>query len=148
MLHHVPPTHVPAPTRCPLLAAGDLLQLGALQDLTDVLGLLQYPLVLWQGVEPSVRDNVATLGGRVYGLPLDGGTVMMYYRADVLAARNISVPASWEQLLLVAQQLHGQVGGLGARRCISLLVRWFLISCQISCIQITEAYNNQNNNEY
>ncbi len=40
-------------------------------------------------------------------MPLGGRIPYLYYRLDVLAAAKLPVPATWDDLLLVAQTLNG-----------------------------------------
>ncbi len=41
------------------------------------------------------------------GMPTGSRSLFMYYRRDVLAAAKLPVPATWDDLLLVAQTLNG-----------------------------------------
>ncbi|GFH29925.1 guanylyl and adenylyl cyclase family member [Haematococcus lacustris] len=40
-------------------------------------------------------------------VPLDGWTLLLHYRWDVLAAAGLAVPQTWPQLLHVATRLNG-----------------------------------------
>ncbi len=52
------------------------------------------------------RSN-AIYNGSIVGLPIGGRNYFLYYRRDVLAAAKLPVPATWDDLLLVAQTLNG-----------------------------------------
>ncbi len=48
----------------------------------------------------------ATYKGQVYGAPLFEDQGFLYYRKDILAADNLPVPTTWEQLMSDAQQIQ------------------------------------------
>ncbi len=48
----------------------------------------------------------ATYNGQVYGAPLFEDQGFLYYRKDILAADNLPVPTTWEQLMSDAQQIQ------------------------------------------
>jgi len=64
---------------------------GALVDLSD-LG--------YEGVKDSFSDGVWkdwSIGGGVYGAPVDGGPMAMIYRKDVFAQYGITPPTTWAE---------------------------------------------------
>ena len=53
-----------------------------------------------------------TLNGKLYGLPWLGAVYMLYYRRDLLAAKHIAVPKTWDEYAAAAQKLKsGNVAG-------------------------------------
>jgi ABC-type glycerol-3-phosphate transport system substrate-binding protein len=39
-------------------------------------------------------------------LPLSGDLMMLYYRTDVFAAYNLTVPQTWEQFVDIAEKMN------------------------------------------
>ncbi len=52
------------------------------------------------------------------------GALLLYYRRDVLAAANLSVPATWSQLLAAAQALHGSSLGGSSQPAAGVCAEW------------------------
>lgn len=74
-----------------------------------------------ESVESDIPKNVLDLyryKGKLYGIPPDGNTQMMYYRADVFSKRGVKPPTTWEQALEIAKELTGgkQYGFVGSFR--------------------------------
>lgn len=83
--------------------------MGIFADLTDKLA--DWP-DLAQYFEGPI--NSATLDGRLYGLPFGSNCLMLFYNEDMLAAADCEVPATWPELVDVAQKTTtGNVYGLG-----------------------------------
>ena len=45
------------------------------------------------------------LNGKTYGLPKDYNTLALFYNKDMLAAANVQVPTTWDELMIAAQKL-------------------------------------------
>lgn len=58
--------------------------------------------------------DYATVNGKVYGYPSEGDTAWMWYREDLLKAKNIPVPTTWEEYLAAAQALNDPPNVYGA----------------------------------
>ncbi len=63
--------------------------------------------------EDFTKDNFVdaamrtlTLNGKSYGVPMTMSFAMMFYRMDVLAELNCSVPETWDELLALLPQLQ------------------------------------------
>ncbi len=54
-----------------------------------------------------------TLNGKTYGIPMTMSFAMMFYRMDVLAELNCSVPETWDELLALLPQLQVNNMSLG-----------------------------------
>lgn len=65
---------------------------------------------------PFVRDSISNFKGRIIGAPVSLDLPYMFYRADVFRAHNLTVPDTWDQLLLLAERLNGTVG-VGTSNC-------------------------------
>ena len=65
---------------------------------------------------PSTSKAVS-IGGALVGLPLQQETTMLFYRKDLFAKYNISVPRNFAQLEKAAKALNGKdgVNGIGLR---------------------------------
>ncbi|MDT0267523.1 extracellular solute-binding protein [Streptomyces sp. DSM 44915] len=53
----------------------------------------------------EIWSQVAIRGG-AYGVPLDSGPLVLYYRADVFERHGIEVPTTWAEYADAARQLH------------------------------------------
>jgi len=76
------------------------------------------------------RKNNKFGGKDVYLIPgMHSGSVIMFYRKDLLEAANLSVPKTWDEYLTVAQKLNsGSVSGtsmIGANDVSLILVDWY-----------------------
>jgi multiple sugar transport system substrate-binding protein len=65
----------------------------------------------WEDFQQSARDAV-TLDGVVYGVPAMTERHIVYYRADLLAANNIAVPSTLDELEAAAAKLNDPATGL------------------------------------
>lgn len=91
---------VPADWLPSLAAAGSVL------PLTDRVGAM--PPDGWPDAwSPSFRDGV-TWDDEVWGLPFHDGPQLLFGRPDLLAARSLEAPRTWEELVAVARALHGE----------------------------------------
>lgn len=54
--------------------------------------------------------------GEVMAVPVNGNIQLLYYRADLYAAKGLKVPRTWDELAANARTLHGaDVAGFGLR---------------------------------
>lgn len=60
-------------------------------------------LLRWQEMHPFWRNTSAVYNGSVTGLPLDGDSLLLYYRRDLLQGLGLPVPDTWQQLADVAE---------------------------------------------
>ena len=81
---------------------------GWLTDLTD--RVEADPAWNWQDFQAPAREAV-TLDGAVYGVPVMTERHVVYYRADLLEAANLPVPATLDELEATAAALHDPDGG-------------------------------------
>jgi ABC-type glycerol-3-phosphate transport system substrate-binding protein len=51
------------------------------------------------------RDKPAAQGGKLYGLPPDSNCQLQYYRADVFEKAGLKPATTWEDVILIAQEL-------------------------------------------
>ncbi len=51
------------------------------------------------------RDKPAAQGGKLYGLPPDSNCQMQYYRADVFEKAGLKPAETWEDVIMIAQEL-------------------------------------------
>jgi len=55
-------------------------------------------------LQPGVAS--LTFEGKVYGFPSEGDTAWLFYRKDLLEAKGIAVPQTWDEFLAAAQALN------------------------------------------
>jgi ABC-type glycerol-3-phosphate transport system substrate-binding protein len=89
-----------------------------------------HPLDDWIKADAKYRASLSDIPPRVlalynfkgvqYGVPADSNAMMTYYRADVLSKYGMKPPATWEDAIAIAKELHsksgkqyGYVGSLG-----------------------------------
>jgi ABC-type glycerol-3-phosphate transport system substrate-binding protein len=84
--------------------AGGVAALGALADLGPFLGDSSIQLTDYV---PYYRDVSAVLNGQTIGIPLDGDTLLLYYRKDLFHRYSIAVPQTWDDMLAVAKYMNG-----------------------------------------
>ena len=51
------------------------------------------------------RDKPAAQGGKLYGLPPDSNCQLQYYRADVFEKAGLKPAETWEDVIMIAQEL-------------------------------------------
>ena len=74
-----------------------------LEPLDPMLGRLPDDYEL-KDVIPSLFDSVR-VGGKTYGMPFQGGVVMLFYRKDLLSKYDVAVPRTLDELLAAARKL-------------------------------------------
>ena len=122
---------------------GDFVTPGYLADLTDK--VKTDPVIKWDDIGPFFRDFSATIGGKVYAIPLDGDFNMVYYRSDLLKNDGLNPPETWDDYLAIAKKYQGQdLNGDGTKdfgSCISkkrnAQAYWFITSVAGGYIQTT-----------
>jgi ABC-type glycerol-3-phosphate transport system substrate-binding protein len=62
--------------------------------------------------QPAI--NTFVFDGKTYAFPSEGDTAWMWYRKDLLAAKNIPVPQTWDEYLAAAKQLNNPPSIYGA----------------------------------
>jgi multiple sugar transport system substrate-binding protein len=75
--------------------------MGIIEDLTD-------KVKAWEdyGKFPQTTWNVATAGGKIYGVPSTASTRVLLYREDLLQKAGITkVPATWQELREAARKM-------------------------------------------
>lgn len=88
------------------------------------------PLDKWIAQDPAYKKSLSDIpprvlnlykyGGKQYGVPADSNAMMCYYRKDVLDKYGMKPPATWDDAVEIAKELHskngkryGYVGSLG-----------------------------------
>ncbi|WEK04505.1 MAG: sugar ABC transporter substrate-binding protein [Candidatus Devosia phytovorans] len=87
----------------------DLARSGLVADLTDHIAASPPGA----GIEDFLATDLATLDGKVYGIPWTSDTFAMAYRPDLLDAAGIAFPETWDELRTAAGALttgDGQYG--------------------------------------
>lgn len=59
------------------------------------------------GYDDFLATELAVLDGKVYGVPWTADTFALAYRPDLLAARGVAFPDTWEDLATAAKALSG-----------------------------------------
>ena len=85
---------------------GDYVKIDAIENLND--WIKADPDLQWDDIAPFFRNFNPTDDGTIYGIPLGGDFLMVYYRQDLLEEERISPPQTWEDYLAIAQQFQGQ----------------------------------------
>lgn len=72
---------------------------GALEDVTQYAeaGKDQFVPWTWQ---------MSSIGGQVYGIPVDVGPQALFYRADLYKQYGITAPKTWDEFATAAQKVH------------------------------------------
>ncbi|WP_375451676.1 ABC transporter substrate-binding protein [uncultured Devosia sp.] len=65
------------------------------------------------GIEDFLAIELATLDGKVYGVPWTADTFALAYRPDLLQAAGVTLPDTWEELTSAAQALTSGDGQYG-----------------------------------
>jgi len=75
-------------------------------DLTNE--VLNDEALRWFDVSRFFRDFSSKYNSRIFSVPLDGDTHLLYYRSDILEKYKLSPPRTWDEYLRVAETLHGK----------------------------------------
>jgi hypothetical protein len=86
-----------------LSCAGAVAALGGVADLGPFLG--DSDMVFTEYV-PYYRDVSAVVNGRTIGVPLDGDTLLLYYRKDLFQKHKLRVPQTWDDMLAISRQMN------------------------------------------
>ncbi|KRA99817.1 ABC transporter substrate-binding protein [Devosia sp. Root685] len=65
------------------------------------------------GIDDFLALELATLDGKIYGMPWSADTFAMAYRPDLLEAAGVTHPDTWEELTSAAQALSNSDGQFG-----------------------------------
>ncbi|KAG1668808.1 hypothetical protein FOA52_004902 [Chlamydomonas sp. UWO 241] len=87
------------------LAVVDLVTKTTLVDSIDSF-IASDTKIQWSDVTEYVREISSTYGGATIGVPISGKPLSLSYRRDVFTAANLSVPNTWEDMVLAAQILN------------------------------------------
>jgi multiple sugar transport system substrate-binding protein len=79
---------------------------GWLADITSAQGNMA-----WDDIQKPAAGTV-TFDGKVYGVPIVTEREILYYRKDLLAAKNITVPKTLDELMSAAEKLHDPSHGM------------------------------------
>lgn len=58
----------------------------------------------WPDIVPFVRDMSSSYNGQVVGMPTEANMNLLYYRRDLFKQHNLTVPATWDDLLAIVRQ--------------------------------------------
>jgi len=83
----------------------DISTLGGLQPLDTFISNDED--IDWTDITRFMREVSLTYNSSIIGLPMSGKTSTLYYRKDVFAAHNISVPNTWPEFLDIARAFNG-----------------------------------------
>ena len=87
----------------------DLARSGLLMDLDD--DIKSDPP--GKGIDDFLATDLATLDGKIYGVPWSADTFAMAYRPDLLQAAGLSFPDTWDDLAAAAKKLTTEDGQYG-----------------------------------
>jgi multiple sugar transport system substrate-binding protein len=78
----------------------EFVSMGLLADVTA-------PMKAWEDYKafPSTAWNVASVDGKIYGVPSVASTRVLVYREDLLKNAGVAVPKTWEDLRAAAKKL-------------------------------------------
>ncbi len=73
----------------------------------DILADLSDQMKSWADFDkfPPSTWNVASVGGKIYGVPITASTRVLLYRSDLFAKYGIQVPETWTDMRAAAKQL-------------------------------------------
>jgi len=77
--------------------------------LHDLSVYINDPNIAMPGMDISVFKpaiDFFTFDGKIYAFPSEGDTAWLWYRKDILDAKGIKVPETWDEYLAAAQQLN------------------------------------------
>ncbi|MFS0899116.1 ABC transporter substrate-binding protein [Mycolicibacterium litorale] len=89
---------------------GDLVDAGALTDLTDWIDARQSDLDV-PGYLKSIYDPYTRLDDRRYGLPYDGDVHILFYNAELLDRYKVAPPTTWDEYDDVAAKITRDARG-------------------------------------
>ncbi|GIL94168.1 hypothetical protein Vretimale_332, partial [Volvox reticuliferus] len=78
---------------------------AALQDMSQL--VLQDRNLNWNGYGTFFRQFASVYDGKVVGLPVSAAIMLLYYRRDFFTEHNIPVPATWEEVVDIAEKYNG-----------------------------------------
>lgn len=83
-------------------------KMGILANLTE-------PMKSWSAFDkfPPSTWNVATIDGKIYGVPITASTRVLVYRSDLFDKYGISVPTTWTQMRQAAKQVTADLHQAG-----------------------------------
>lgn len=86
----------------------DMVSMGLIEDITD-------EVKAWEDYDkfPQSTWDVATVDGRIYGIPSVASTRVLVYREDLLNAAGLEVPETWDELREAAKALTQDTDGDG-----------------------------------
>jgi multiple sugar transport system substrate-binding protein len=87
----------------------DLARSGLLMDLDD--DIKSDPP--GKGIDDFLATDLATLDGKLYGVPWSADTFAMAYRPDLLEAAGLTFPDTWDDLAAAAKKLANDDGQYG-----------------------------------
>ncbi len=92
----------------------DFVSMGFLEDITS-------PMKAWSdyGSFPESTWKVASVDGKIYGVPSIASTRVLVYRDDLLSKAGISVPKTWADLRDAAKKLTAAPSQYGMAFCSS-----------------------------
>ncbi len=91
-----------------------MIEAGALTDLTEKIQLKPY---FKSKFMPASFEQV-TYNGRIYGIPINFNSVVIWYNKEIFKNNNLGIPENWDELLLLVDQLNSNgmtpfaVGGM------------------------------------
>lgn len=98
------------------VSLGDLAADGVIQDLTD--WVEDTPSLDVDDFIPAIWEPYSTLDDKIYGLPFDGDTHVLFYNKEILARNGIDEPpATWDEYLeqaTIVTENEGDDGVYGA----------------------------------
>jgi raffinose/stachyose/melibiose transport system substrate-binding protein len=75
----------------------ELVQAGHIADITDMPYIRNYDASVIEG---------SKINGRIYGVPMDMGLIMVFYNKDIFARYNLSVPKTYAEFLQICRTLQ------------------------------------------
>lgn len=80
------------------VSLGDLAADGTIQELTDWVN--ETPELDIEDFIPSIWEPYSTLDGKIYGIPFDGDTHVLFYNKEILERNGFTEPpATWDEYL-------------------------------------------------
>eukprot|EP00201_Polytomella_parva_P001002 CAMPEP_0175074274 /NCGR_PEP_ID=MMETSP0052_2-20121109/21188_1 /TAXON_ID=51329 ORGANISM="Polytomella parva, Strain SAG 63-3" /NCGR_SAMPLE_ID=MMETSP0052_2 /ASSEMBLY_ACC=CAM_ASM_000194 /LENGTH=330 /DNA_ID=CAMNT_0016342499 /DNA_START=252 /DNA_END=1241 /DNA_ORIENTATION=- len=86
-----------------IISGDDFPELAYSGKITEVgISLSSFTNYASNDIYPTFGDENTFFYGNVSAIPLDGGTLVLYFRQDVFNHLSLSVPQSWDDLISVA----------------------------------------------